>query len=103
MAQKLGFNKRIVTTPVSSPTKHFGKKGVMETDAAENIIATLKMATEEQGALIGKSISDLQVTIKFISEDLKELKGKVTQSEKSGQSRGENPNIGEQGAGFAKR
>lgn len=82
MASKPGSNKRILTTPVSSPTKSGGKKRVMETDAAENIIATLKMAIEEQGAHIGKSINDLQVTINFISEDLKELKGKVTHTEK---------------------
>lgn len=69
-------------TPVSSTTKHFNKKRVMETDAAENIISMLKMAIKEQGAHIGKSISDLQVTINFISEDLKELKGKVTHTEK---------------------
>ena len=99
MANKLGSNKRTLTTPVSSPTKPSGKKRVMETDAAENIIATLKMAIEEQGAHIGKSISDLQVTINFISEDLKELKGEVTHTaKKSEQSRRENPNTGEQSA-----
>ena len=81
MAKNIGSNKRNLTTPSSSPSKLSGKRIAMETDAAENIIATLKMAIKEQGASIGKSISDLQVTVNFISEDLKELKGKVTHTE----------------------
>lgn len=81
MAKTPGSNKRTLMSPTSSPAKPSGKKRVMETNAAENIIATLKMAIEEQGASIEKSISDLQVTINFISEDLKELKGKVTHTE----------------------
>lgn len=81
MAKNLGSNKRALITPTSSPSKHSGKKRVMETDTAESIITTLKMAIEEQGASIEKSISDLKVTINFISEDLRELKGKVSRTE----------------------
>lgn len=80
MAKNLSSDKRKMTTPSSSPSKRFGKKLHMETDAPENIIAMLKMAIKEQADSIGKSISDLQVTVN-ISEDLKELKGKVTHTE----------------------
>lgn len=81
MTSKQGYKRIHASTP-SSPSKAPDKKQAMESDAAENIIATLKMAIEAQGANIEKNFSDLKTTINFISEDIKELKGKMSHTEK---------------------
>lgn len=78
MTSKLGYKRIHASTP-SSPSKAPDKKQAMDSDAAENIIATLKM---RRGANIEKSFSDLKATINFISEDIKELKGKMSHTEK---------------------
>ncbi len=83
MTESLGSNKQTLTSPNCSPPRLSGKKRVMDTDTAENITVTLKMAIQEQGASIEKSISDLQAAINFVSEDLKELKEKVVHTEVS--------------------
>lgn len=81
MTSKQGY-KRIHTSTPSSPSKAPDKKQAMDSDAAENIIATLKMAIEAQGANIEKNFSEVKATINFISEDIKELKGKMSHTEK---------------------
>uniref|UniRef100_A0A147AN56 Coagulation factor VIII n=1 Tax=Fundulus heteroclitus TaxID=8078 RepID=A0A147AN56_FUNHE len=61
----------LVLTPTKSTST---KKGKMEQAAAENVIAVLKLAIEEQGTSIGKSIDDLKSSINFLSADIQDIK-----------------------------
>lgn len=49
----------------------------MEQETADNIVAVLKLAIEEQGASVGKSIEELKSSINFLSADIQELKGTI--------------------------
>lgn len=47
----------------------------MEQDPANGIVSVLKLAVEEQGATIGKSIDEVRSFIDFLSEEVQEIKG----------------------------
>lgn len=44
---------------------------------ADNIVAVLKLAIQEQGSLIGKSIEELKLSINFLSADIQDIKGTI--------------------------
>lgn len=80
-----------------TPTKTLSaKKGKMEQETADSIIAVLKQAIAEQGTSIGKSIEDLKASINFISADLQDIKGtiKLTVESPSHRSWGKDPEFG---------
>lgn len=61
-------------TPTNSPNS---KKGKMERDTADSIVAALKLAIEEQGSTIGKAIDELKRSVDFLSAEVQDIKGTV--------------------------
>lgn len=72
-----GKRKSVTRQPVTPTKVPSSKKGKMEQETADNIVAALKLAIQEQGSSIGKSIEELKSSINFLSADLQDIKGNL--------------------------
>uniref|UniRef100_A0AAV2ML57 Uncharacterized protein n=1 Tax=Knipowitschia caucasica TaxID=637954 RepID=A0AAV2ML57_KNICA len=53
----------------------------MEQETADSIVAALKLAIEEQGSTIGKSIDELKRSVDFLSAEVQDIKGTARKTE----------------------